>query len=756
MFSRFTKVFVALLCLGLAGSFVAMSSEKANAVSATDFNAGYIISDEVFYDKNAMSLAEIEAFINSHTVSCDTWGTGAVGSGRYINGRAVDPNTSRADYARQMMAAGYSRYHEPPYICLTNYYENPNTHVTSFDTRAQKLDGMLSAAEIIYKAAQTYGINPQVLLVMLKKEYGPIYTDNWPLRDQYNTVMGYACPDTGPNNTANCNEKYYGFYNQVMDAAWQLNYYKEHINQYSYQPNRINTISYSTSSSCGSKQVYIENIATASLYIYTPYVPNDAALAAYPGEAPCGSYGNRNFFMFFNEWFGSTYSNIKKVDVIAGDFHVATWSDANKTVQPLQTRSVENALTVGTKNGNDIDTFEIRRNSDGTYTLVNASTGWAVDVPVGVATAGAILQQYPANDTAAQKWYIYQNDNGSYSIASTLNRDLVISRNGDGILELAEYDQSEAQSFRLVAKQQTEIGSGKYAIASAISNDHVIDIYGGGTSAGTRAQIYNFNRTDAQIFEFRYDATTGWYEIVNPNSGKVLDVANGSTSNGTPIQLWDKNNTCAQKWQIISDGTGKYEIISACSGRALDIYNASPYNYAKLQIYDRNGTNAQKWILKEIEEIPVSEETQVLADGTYVINSALASNYVLDIAWGGTANFTNVWMYANNGTAAQKFEISYDKDTKYYTIKSPYSGRVLDVYNGGRTNGSNVQIYDSNGTCAQQWIINADANGQYEILSACSGLALDVAGGEIKLGTNVQLYSRNGTKSQLWSFQAAK
>ncbi len=58
---------------------------------------------------------------------------------------------------------------------------------------------------------------------------------------------------------------------------------------------------------CGSAPVSIKNTATASLYNYTPYQPNAAALAAYPGVGDrCSAYGNRNFFYLFRKYFGST------------------------------------------------------------------------------------------------------------------------------------------------------------------------------------------------------------------------------------------------------------------------------------------------------------------------------------------------------------------------------------------------------------------------------------------------------------------
>ncbi len=299
-----------------AGLFLAVffglaykNTPETDAVKATDFKAGRIIDDAVFYNPNTMTVAEIQAHLDRYSANCDMWGEQPIGYGRKINGVAVNPNISRREYARMMREAGRTDYHDAPYVCISKYYENPTTHKTNFETNAVAEEGMISAAQIIYDAAHAYNINPQVLLVMLKKE-SYVWGDTWPLKNEYNTVMGYACPDNAP-----CDSVYFGFYNQVMKAAWQLNYYKEHIYSYGYYPYMTNNIYYSPNYSCGTKSVYLENIATTSLYIYTPYTPNDAALANYPGEAYCGSYGNRNFFMYFSEWFGSTYANTPEVEI---------------------------------------------------------------------------------------------------------------------------------------------------------------------------------------------------------------------------------------------------------------------------------------------------------------------------------------------------------------------------------------------------------------------------------------------------------
>ncbi len=287
-FLFFSSIIVALILIASVGFYMLRVQPNATALSASDFEAGRIIDDSVFYNKDSMGVAQIQAFLNQRIPNCDTWGTSPSGYGG-----------TRAQYAASQ------GWHAPPYACLNNYHENPVTGETSYEKGGGAFAGGISAAQIIFDAAQQYGINPQVLLVMLKKESaGPLTSDSWPLKSQYKYAMGYACPDSGPNNSANCDNSLAGFYKQMTKAAWQLKYYKDHQNDYRYKIG-VNQIQFSPDISCGTKTVNIENIATLSLYIYTPYTPNDGALANYPGTSPCGAYGNRNFFMYFKEWFGS-------------------------------------------------------------------------------------------------------------------------------------------------------------------------------------------------------------------------------------------------------------------------------------------------------------------------------------------------------------------------------------------------------------------------------------------------------------------
>ncbi|HAM27479.1 MAG TPA: hypothetical protein DCP11_12495, partial [Microbacteriaceae bacterium] len=228
------------------------------AATGSNFSPGNIISDAVFYNSNAMTSAQIQGFIDS----------------------------------KEVCVAGYT--------CLENFRQT--TVSRAADAKCDAYTGVQSqlASDIIYSVARACGLNPQVLLTLLEKEQG-LVTSNSPSAARFNIATGYACPDTAP-----CDAQYYGFYNQVYKAAWQYETYRLFPTSFSYRAGRSNNILWNPNSACGASAVYIENQATAGLYIYTPYQPNAAALNNLYGIGDgCSSYGNRNFWRIFSDWFGN-------------------------------------------------------------------------------------------------------------------------------------------------------------------------------------------------------------------------------------------------------------------------------------------------------------------------------------------------------------------------------------------------------------------------------------------------------------------
>lgn len=287
---------VALICC----LSVLLSAKSTYAANAKDFNPGRIIDDAIFYNANAMNASQIQTFLNSKNPNCDTNGTQPASDW----GRPDITHATLASYIRNG-TNGYTKntaFHAPPYVCLRNFKQNtPQMEATSGLCGALSARTNRTAAQIIDDVAKACGINPQVLIVLLQKEQS-LVTDTWPLQTQYAKATGFACPDTAP-----CDPQYNGYFYQVYHAARQFKVYKTRAGDYNYIAGRTNRIYWNPDlSRCGSSQVYIQNQATAALYIYTPYRPNQAALNNLYGEGDsCSAYGNRNFWRLFTDWFGS-------------------------------------------------------------------------------------------------------------------------------------------------------------------------------------------------------------------------------------------------------------------------------------------------------------------------------------------------------------------------------------------------------------------------------------------------------------------
>ena len=143
-----------------------------------------------------------------------------------------------------------------------------------------------SAAKMLFDFSRACGINPQVMLTTLQKEsQGLTRTDA--TESSYAAAWGWHCPDTGPGGTANCDPQHAGFFNQGYGMAHQWARYRVEIpnGKYNYQPGRTYDIAWNVAESgCGGAPVTIRNLATASLYVYTPYQPN----AGVAGRLPRG------------------------------------------------------------------------------------------------------------------------------------------------------------------------------------------------------------------------------------------------------------------------------------------------------------------------------------------------------------------------------------------------------------------------------------------------------------------------------------
>jgi len=290
---------LALPVVGLVLSVALVSAPApADALSGAEFDPGYIISDAQFYARDAMSQDQIQTFLDQKIGTCQN---------------SLCLNVLRVDTPTTTLSFG---------TCST-YQGEANE----------------SAARIIYKVQQACSISAKALLVTLQKEQG-LVTSKAPTAAILRKALGQGCPDT-----AACDSAFYGFFNQMYSGARQLTWYGNPAGSHtSIKVGQYNAIRLHprTDINCGSPSVLVKNRATAALYYYTPYQPNAAALANLggPGDG-CSSYGNRNFWVHYNNWFGSPSTggnpigNVELRQGVLGGIQVAGWATDPDTDDPI-------------------------------------------------------------------------------------------------------------------------------------------------------------------------------------------------------------------------------------------------------------------------------------------------------------------------------------------------------------------------------------------------------------------------------------
>ncbi len=198
-----------------------------NTVSAAGaFNKNFIVSDDEFFDSEGMTLSEVQKFLESH-------------------------NSALASYV------------------------------------ATDVDGALrTAAEIIWRTATTFNVNPKFFLVLLQKEQSLVETQHL-TQYQLDWATGFSRCDT-------CSQDHPALQDNKGLAA-QLYYAGQHIHD-KYLPD----IQASGKTSAGfgpgvvkrvdGYKVVPANKATAILYTYTPHIA-----------------GNKHFWQIWDRWFAPLY-----------------------------------------------------------------------------------------------------------------------------------------------------------------------------------------------------------------------------------------------------------------------------------------------------------------------------------------------------------------------------------------------------------------------------------------------------------------
>lgn len=245
----------------------------------------------------------------------------------------------------------------------------------------------------------------------------------------------------------------------------------------------------------------------------------------------------------------------------------------------------------------------------------------------------------------------------------------------------------------------------------------------------------------------------GAYLIINVNASKALDVNGASDLSGTNVQLWDVNRSDAQIWTLVRSGT-VWRACCSLTGNWLDLANGTVANGTNIRQWSENGASAQNWLIEADGGVAAFGQQSY---DTYTIATARSSatRYVLDAAGGGTTVGTNVLLWQSTGTAWQRWifvPVSVFREGGTYRLVSEMDPRLcVDIASASLAAGARACVWTDNDQANQVFEAVPESGGLIRLVASHSGKSLDVDHGADADGRAIlQWPSEAGNPNQLW------
>lgn len=432
-------------------------------------------------------------------------------------------------------------------------------------------DGASEGADVVNLLRQA-GVNPGDLSY-------PVFYDleNW-------TYTGHRSP-TSPSVYDGIVNSWYG----KLQAAGYNN-----LSVYSYTSYLNSALN---SSNIHGKTRWIAQYG--STMQYTAFPTNDRGWQYTSGGSINGISGRVDMNAFGNWEYQAGYDvrGLEKLSLPKGTFYVDAVKRLKSSLLIENGSSSAGAVARLQSGTQDAMKFQFIPQSDGSYEIVNVTSGLALDVKGGNAVVGAAIQQWTRNNTSAQRWWLRVANEGGVYIQSVLGNwvlDLTGGNTADGTqVQLYAPNDSEAQRF-VITDASAVMPEGSTRLASSGQSAMTLGVADGSYDDGAKLEVQDWSNADSQLFRFSR-VGNGLVEIRSVNSGKLVEVASGTMTNGARIQQWPSNGSLAQRWSLRDAGNGNVGLVNAKSGRAIDVTGGNIAAGTAVQLYGWNGTAAQLW-----------------------------------------------------------------------------------------------------------------------------------------------------------------
>ncbi len=361
----------------------------------------------------------------------------------------------------------------------------------------------------------------------------------------------------------------------------------------------------------------------------------------------------------------------------------------------------------------------IAKDLDGYFTLTSAllklGDTRVLDVRGGKATKSAQVILYADREKANQRWAI------------TVTKDIL-----DG----------EAKEHK------SDLKDGTYIIGNGLDSDYTLNVQRSSMDNGGSIILWQAVPTVNEGFTVAH-TKDGYATITGALSGKVLDVRGAKAADGTAVIQWtqSKNNARNQLWIISRAEDGSYRITSALVGRTrfvLSIAGSDAKNsvLANIQVDKGSAEQSQCWTFEEAPE--QYRYAHAIANGTYVIRTALDTTKVLDVSGASVKAGAAVKLWKCSWANNQIWTVTHDNQG-YVSIKNENSGKYLAI-----SAGCAIQSSED-----YKWVVESVSGGKLRLRDASTGKYLDVSRSSTSNGAKVISYPSGTGTNQKWTIAKA-
>lgn len=378
---------------------------------------------------------------------------------------------------------------------------------------------------------------------------------------------------------------------------------------------------------------------------------------------------------------------------------------------------------------------------DGYYKIVSASSGKVLEFKNGSVVPGVPAQQASASDSLSQKWKAVKNEDGTYSFICAANGLMLGSRSSNSGASLVGLSgSSDGCSSFRLETRDNLLNEGIYEIAFSKDSSKVLDVNGASNSDGANVQIYTSNSTFNQKWSVKL--VSG-----RKNTYTIESLCSGkflASVGSNVVQSTYDQSSQNQMWTPVQVDAGSVVLRNVGTGKVLDVNGGNTTDGTNVQIYDENGSSAQKFIFKE---------AKVIKSATYIFHSGADFNQVVDLNGSSGQDGANVTSWALSGAGNQKWNVN-DNGDGTYRISSAVTGKVLDVSGGVASDGANVAQYSWHGGLNQKWVAEYDRDGGFVFRSAQNrDMVLEVDSASPSNGANICVAKKTGAANQRFSLE---